>query len=131
MLKRLLPVAFLAVAVLLTGCDLAGDARPSGPPTTTATPSRTGTELADRYRKSGGDADVYGIHHAKNGKGVLVLSVWTHKKDYYGNVDDFAAKLASFLKRDGVSVDQGYVLNVYGPDGVRLHMLDTTPQHNP
>ncbi|WEB45340.1 hypothetical protein MOV08_42665 [Streptomyces yunnanensis] len=86
-MKRILPVLFLATAVLLTGCDVADDARPSGPPITTETPSRTGTELADRYRKAGGDADVYGIQHTKDHKGVLVLSVWTHKM----NRSDFSA----------------------------------------
>ncbi|MGD3108207.1 hypothetical protein [Streptomyces sp. YGL11-2] len=39
--------------------------------------------------------------------------------------------LASFLAREGVRLDQGYVLNVYGQDGTRLHNLDTTPEHNP
>ncbi|AJC61711.1 hypothetical protein [Streptomyces sp. 769] len=130
-MKRILPVLFLATAVLLTGCDVADDARPSGPPITTETPSRTGTELADRYRKAGGDADVYGIQHTKDHKGVLVLSVWTHKKAGYDNVDGFANKLTSFLAQEGVRLDQGYVLNVYGPDGTRLHNLDTTPEHNP
>ncbi|MYT33907.1 MULTISPECIES: hypothetical protein [unclassified Streptomyces] len=130
-MKRILPILFLTAAVLHTGCDFVGDARPSGPPTATATPSRSGTELADRYRKAGGDADVYGIHHAKNDKGVLVLSVWTHKKAGYENVDDFATELTSSLTREGVRFGQGYVLNVYGPDGVRLHNLDTTPEHNP
>ncbi|WP_043264120.1 hypothetical protein [Streptomyces sp. CT34] len=130
-MKRVLPIAFLAATVALTGCDVIADARPSGPPTATTTPTRNGTELADRYRKAGGDSDVYGIHYAKNNKDVLVLSVWTHKKARYENVDDFANKLASFLIRDGVSITRGYVLNVYGPDGTRLHNLDTTPEHNP
>ncbi|WP_449203880.1 hypothetical protein [Streptomyces sp. HJ7] len=130
-MKRILPVLFLAAAVLLTGCDVAGDARPSGPPTTTATPSQTGTGLASRYRKAGGDAGVYGIDHAKNAKGVLVLSVWTHRKNYDEVIDRFAAGLASFLTREGIRLDGGYVLNVYGSDGTRLHNLDTTPEHNP
>ncbi|UQA95525.1 hypothetical protein [Streptomyces halobius] len=130
-MRRILPVLFLTAAVLLTGCDFSGEARPSGPPTTTATSSQAGTELADRYRETGGDADVYGIDHTKNRKGVLMLSVWTHKKAGYKNFDDFATNLASFLTRQGIRLDQGYVLNVYGPDGTRLHNYDTTPEHDP
>ncbi|MFB7630346.1 hypothetical protein ACFC0M_05270 [Streptomyces sp. NPDC056149] len=129
-LKRLLPIGFLAFSVLLTGCDVVGDARPSGPPTTTATPSRSGTELAARYRQAGGDADIYGIRHAKGEKGFPVLSVWTHKKGGYQNFDDIANSLTLFLSKEGVRLDRGYLLNAYAPDGTRLHSLDTVPEHN-
>lgn len=57
--------------------------------------------------------------------------MWTHKKAGYEHFDDFAANLAFFLARQGIRLDQGYVLNVYGPDGTRLHNYDTTPEHNP
>ncbi|MEW1661085.1 hypothetical protein [Streptomyces sp. NPDC093707] len=130
-MKRILPVLFLAAAVLLTGCGSSGHARPSGPPTTTVTPSRADTDLADRYRKAGGDTDVYGIDHAKNAKGTIVLRVWTRRKNYDKNFDGFAAKLASFLTREGIHLNQGYVLNVYSSDGTRLHNYDTTPEGNP
>ncbi|MER5971503.1 hypothetical protein ABT112_17510 [Streptomyces sp. NPDC002055] len=55
-----------------------------------------------------------------------MLTVWTRKKTGYESFDDFAAKLASFLDSEGFRLDQGYVLNVYGPDGKRLHNYDTT-----
>ncbi|MDT0460319.1 hypothetical protein RM550_32135 [Streptomyces sp. DSM 41527] len=133
--RRFLLILSLAVAVLLTGCSVDSDAdremAPTGPPTITSRPSRAATELANRYRKAGGDADVSGIRYAKNGTGVLVLTVWTHKKTSYANFDSFATSLASFLTREGVPLAQGYVLNVYGPDGTRLHNYDTTPEHNP
>ncbi|MFE6686223.1 hypothetical protein ACFVFQ_07055 [Streptomyces sp. NPDC057743] len=126
--KRLLAIGFLAFCVLLAGCDVAGDARPSGPPTTTATPARSGTELAARYRQAGGDADVYGIQYAKDDKGFPVLSVWTHKKGGYENFDAIAASLTRFLSKEGVRLDRGYLLNAYAPDGTRLHNLDTVPE---
>ncbi|MFF8784528.1 hypothetical protein [Streptomyces sp. NPDC015125] len=135
--RRFLIILSLVIAVLLTGCSVDSDARhdrkltPTSPPTITSAPSRAATELADRYRQAGGDADVSGIRHAKNGTGVLVLTVWTHKKTSYANFDNFATGLASFLTREGVHLAQGYVLNVYGPDGIRLHNYDTTPEHNP
>ncbi|MFJ9619818.1 hypothetical protein [Streptomyces noursei] len=130
-MRCILPVLFLAAAVLLAGCDFGIDTRPKGPPTATTTASQTDTELADRYHKAGGKTDVYGIESAKNDQGVLVLSVWTHRNTRYENVDNFAANLVSFLTREGVRLDRGYVLNVYGADGTRLHNLDTTPERNP
>ncbi|MEW1675395.1 hypothetical protein AB0O47_19420 [Streptomyces noursei] len=130
-MKRTLPILFLTATVLLTGCGFSGDAHPSSPPTTTATPSRAGVELADRYHKAEGDADVYGIAYAKSSKSAIVLSVWTHRKSYGTGFDEFAAKLASFLTKEGLHLDQGYVLNVYGSDGTRLHHYDTTPERKP
>ncbi|MGW1375151.1 hypothetical protein ACWD6P_12875 [Streptomyces sp. NPDC002446] len=136
-MRRILPIPFLAAAVLLAGCSFENDAHhdrkvsPTGPPVITSTPSKAAAELADRYRKEGGDTNVSGISYAKNRKGVLVLTVWTHKKTTYANFDKFATNLAPFLTREGVQLNQGYVLNVYGSDGTRLHNYDTTPEHNP
>ncbi|WP_447032801.1 hypothetical protein [Streptomyces hypolithicus] len=136
MMKRILPALVLAAAVLISGCG-ADDETPwtrdpttPAPPSTTASPVPAATELADRYRKAGGDNDVYGIRHAKNKDGSLELTVWTRKKTGYEPFDDFATNLASFLAGEGVRLDQGYVLNVYGPDGTRLHNYDTTPENN-
>ncbi|MFE5741440.1 hypothetical protein [Streptomyces celluloflavus] len=47
------------------------------------------------------------------------------------NFDDIATGMASFLTREGVRLHQGYLLNLYGSDGTRLHSYDTTPVHNP
>ncbi|MFH9867504.1 hypothetical protein ACH4NT_15680 [Streptomyces lydicus] len=136
-MRRVLSILALATAVLLAGCSAVSagyhDRRlhPTGPPTTTATPLRAEAELAGRYRKAGGDVDVSGIRSAKNSRGVLVVTVWTHKKSGYASFDKFATGLASFLTREGLPLNRGYVLNVYGSDGTRLHNYDTTPEHNP
>ncbi|MCX4822789.1 hypothetical protein OG883_23390 [Streptomyces sp. NBC_01142] len=132
-MKRLLPALLLALALLTAGCtDDAGPHKdstgPSGPPTISESPSPQATDLANRYHAAGGDRDVVGIRQAKDKGGVLVLTVWTQKKSGYEQFDDFATNLASFLAGEGASLDQGYVLNVYGPDGTRLHTYDTTPE---
>jgi hypothetical protein len=136
-MRRILPVLAVGAAVLLSGCSVDGEApgkfdpTSAGPPTATATPDPTATELADRYRKAGGDPHVYGIQHAQNKDNVVLLTVWTRKKNGYVPFDDFATNLASFLAGEGVRLDRGYVLNVYGPDGTQLHSYDTTPENNP
>ncbi|MEU7578960.1 hypothetical protein AB0B50_15310 [Streptomyces sp. NPDC041068] len=136
-MKRILPVLCLAATVLLSGCGVEGaapwrkDASEDGPPKATAPVSESAAELADRYGTSGGDKGVYGISHAKDESGVLVLTVRTRKKDGYEPFDDFATHLAAFLAAEDVRLDKGYVLNVYGPDGVRLHNYSTVVENTP
>ncbi|MYW17011.1 hypothetical protein GT039_15790 [Streptomyces sp. SID2955] len=131
-MKRTLPAFLLTAAVLLSGCSADTSSKndsttDGGPPTISASPVGNDSDLAARYRGAGGDPDVYGIKHAKNRDGVLILTVWTRKKSGYGSgFDTFDRTLTSFLTGTGVSLDQGYVLNVYGPDGTRLHHYDTT-----
>ncbi|WP_432097625.1 hypothetical protein [Streptomyces sp. bgisy100] len=131
-MRRVLPVLAIVTAVLLSGCGSDGtapwqrDQPEAGPPTATVSPDRTDSVLAARYRKAGGDPGVQGIHYATGKEDEVVLTVWTRKKNGYESFDDFAAKLASFLDSEGVRLGQGYVLNVYGPDGKRLHNYDTT-----
>lgn len=94
-------------------------------------PSGSDRDLAARYRRAGGDPDVSGIKHTKNRDGLLTLTVWTRKKSGYGSgFDKFDETLTSFLTGTGVSLLQGYVLNVYGPDGTRLHHYDTTRENS-
>ncbi|WP_344529920.1 hypothetical protein [Streptomyces rectiviolaceus] len=136
-MKRTLSALGLAAVVLLSGCSAEGDApwtkdpQDNGPPTATAPVSRSAAELAARYRAAGGDRGVYGISHAKTKDDVLELTVRTHKKNGYEQFDDFATDLAAFLAGEGVRLEEGYVLDVYGPDGVRLHNYSTTVEDNP
>lgn len=136
-MKRTLSALWLAAAVLLSGCSADGappwkkDPPDSGPPKATAPVSESTAELAGRYRRAGGDRGVYGISRAKGKGGVPVLTVRTHRKNGYEPFDDFATGLAAFLAGEGVRLDDGYVLNVYGPDGIRLHNYSTTMASNP
>ncbi|MEU1037563.1 hypothetical protein [Streptomyces sp. NPDC005907] len=130
--------ALLCIATIALASGCTSDS-PSGSAskTTIAAPTATTTmvpgdarQLADRYRKAGGDADVYGIQQTQDKDGFPVLTVWTRKKAGYEPFDNFASELASFLDQEGVRLDQGYVLNVYAPDGTRLHNYDTRPESN-
>ncbi|MFJ7903898.1 hypothetical protein ACIQ6V_25960 [Streptomyces sp. NPDC096198] len=135
-MKRILPAFLLTAAVLLSGCSTETSPKSDptalgGPPTISASPAGNDSDLAARYRRSGGYPDVYGIKHAKNRDGLLTLTVWTRRKSGYGSdFDAFDTTLTSFLTRAGVSLDRGYVLDVYGPDGTRLHHYDTTQENN-
>lgn len=130
-MKRTLPTVLLAAIVVLSGCSAGDSTSASTSPTSGASPASSDSDLAARYHGAGGDQDVYGLKYAKNRKGVPVVTVWTRKQSGYGaGFDDFAQTLASFLTKQGVSLAQGYVLDVYGPDGTRLHHYDTTPEEN-
>ncbi|MFJ6573312.1 hypothetical protein ACIQNU_38465 [Streptomyces sp. NPDC091292] len=103
-----------------------GAAEPDG---ASIAPSGDSRRLADRYRAAGGDSQVHGIRHAKGEDGVH-LTVWTDEKSGYLPFEDFATGLASFLTGEGVRLDQGYLLAVYGPGGKLLHRYDTTGAHS-
>lgn len=135
-MKRILPAFLLTAAVLLSACSTATPSNDDpttagGPPTTSASPAGKDSDLAARYRRAGGDRDVYGIEHTQVRDGTQALTVWTRRKSGYGSgFDKFDKTLTSFLTRTGVSLDQGYVLDVYGPDGTRLHHYDTTVEND-
>jgi hypothetical protein len=135
-MKRFLPALLLTAAVLLSGCSTqttpkSDPTTADGPPASSASPAGDDSDLAARYRRAGGDPDVYGIRHAKSRDGLLTLTVWTRRKGGYGSgFDKFDKTLTSFLTRTGVSLDQGYVLDVYGPGGTVLHHYDTTVENN-
>ncbi|MER7900396.1 hypothetical protein ABTX62_30930 [Streptomyces sp. NPDC096046] len=125
-MKRTLPALLLATVALISGCTESSRSSVDGPPTISASPAGADSDLAARYRNAGGHRDVYGLKYA-NRQGVLELTVWTRKRSGYGpGFDDFDKTLTSFLTGQGVSLAQGYVLNVYGPEGTRLHHYDTT-----
>ncbi|WP_157882521.1 hypothetical protein [Streptomyces silvensis] len=116
--------ASLAVActVFLGGCSNHADETVQ----VTTSPNRSAADLADRYRSEKGDSRVFGIRTAKIDNDVLTVTVWSRRKSGYPHFDAFDLHLRKFLARQGMRVEKGYVLNVYGPDGTRLHNLDTT-----
>ncbi|MGX2996142.1 hypothetical protein JNUCC64_17970 [Streptomyces sp. JNUCC 64] len=121
-------IALISVFLLaIAGCDEA----PDGPPVTTATPDTKAAHLADLYHESGGDDRVLGIRTGKGGNDVLVVTVWTGRKSGYPDVDAFDIHLRGFLASRGVPVSKGYVLDVYGPDGTRLHNLESAQREVP
>ncbi|WP_320781073.1 hypothetical protein [Streptomyces sp. CRN 30] len=126
-------VAAVAVAVLLSGCtsDDAPERSSSVPrPLTTSTTAPGAAErLAERYRQAGGVEDVYGIEQSPGPDGVPQLVVWRHGRDDDAeSFDPLKQSVVDFLRReDGDSLDQGYLLDVFGSDGKLLNRLDARP----
>ncbi|MBT3152255.1 hypothetical protein HTV45_15410 [Streptomyces sp. CHD11] len=128
-------VLFTASVSLLGGCTpgsgTAGD-RSAGSPrpnaTTTVAPD-SAARLADRYRKAGGSEDVYGIQRADGPGGVPVLTVWTRDADDDAEpFDRLKVSLTDYLGREeGVDLSEGYLIDVFGPDGSLQHRLDARP----
>ncbi|MFF3873210.1 hypothetical protein [Streptomyces sp. NPDC001978] len=105
--------------------------RPSvtpGPTVTTIVPPGAASQLADRYRRSGGAHDVYGIKIQRDSgdSDAPLLIVWTHDPDDSAETfDELKGSITRFLSRDeGLSARQGYFMDVFGPDGSLQHRLD-------
>ncbi|OKK21883.1 hypothetical protein AMK16_01075 [Streptomyces sp. CB00455] len=134
---RLVALACAGCAVLLTGCAVDGAPNPErrssavpGPTTTAAVAPDAAVRLADRYRRSGGTKDVYGIRRSSGPDGVPLVTVWTHKKDEDAarSFGDLKVSITSYLERhEGLSLERGYLMDVFGPDGSLLHRLDARP----
>ncbi|MFD9410236.1 hypothetical protein ACFWBN_24935 [Streptomyces sp. NPDC059989] len=117
----------VACAALLSGCteEVRRTAAPGPTVTATAAPPDA-VALAERYRAAGGDPDVYGIQRESGPEGVPLLIVRTHNADSDGTLfDRQSARITSYLSaEEGLSLDRGYLMDVFGPDGVLLHRLD-------
>ncbi|AGJ52830.1 hypothetical protein AB0K64_15415 [Streptomyces sp. NPDC053741] len=137
-MRRMVRLAVLPIAValpLVGGCTLdSGTA--GGRPTESPQPTATTTvapdpavRLADRYRISSGNKDVYGIQRADGPSGVPLLTVWTHSADEDAEpFDRLKVSLTDYLEREeNVNLGKGYLMDVFGPDGSIQHRLDARP----
>ncbi|RSS39021.1 hypothetical protein [Streptomyces sp. WAC08241] len=133
-LTRPAVLAGLASVLLLSGCSpvTAPEADRRVPPTTPG-PTATATAAPDeaartagRYRRSGGTEDVYGILRRSGPEGVPALTVWTRDPDSDAErFDALRASVTGYLEREeGLSFEQGYLMDVFGPDGSLRHRLD-------
>ncbi|MGW2276646.1 hypothetical protein [Streptomyces sp. NPDC001770] len=119
-------------AVLLTGCTAgSGPAREDsagtrGPVATTTVAPGAATQLAERYREAGGVPDVYGIGRGSDGDGVPLLTVWTHDPDEDDRpFQELKESVTRYLaEHEGLSLEKGYLMDVFGPDGSLRHRLD-------
>ncbi|MFJ9061780.1 hypothetical protein [Streptomyces sp. NPDC102409] len=126
---------FTAALPLLGGCTLdSGTTRDhsteSPRPNTTATVAPgPAMQLADRFRKASGNKDVYGIQRADGPDGVPLLTVWTRNADEdAAPFDRLQVSLTNYLKREeNVDLREGYLMDVFGPDGGIQHRLDARP----
>ncbi|MEX1651771.1 hypothetical protein ABZ960_00990 [Streptomyces pseudovenezuelae] len=73
--------------------------------------------------------DVYGIQRSSRPNGVPLLTVWTHNPDDDAEpFDELKDSITGFLQREeGLSLRQGYLMDVFGPDGKLQHRLDARP----
>ncbi|MEU7082059.1 hypothetical protein ACFWZS_07180 [[Kitasatospora] papulosa] len=137
-MRRIVRLAVLPIAValpLVGGCTLdSGTADghftefPQPTVTTTVAPDPA-VRLADRYRVSSGNKDVYGIQRADDPSGVPLLTVWTHSADEDAEpFDRLKTSLTDYLQREeNVNLGKGYLMDVFGPDGSIQHRLDARP----
>ncbi|MFE1272024.1 hypothetical protein [Streptomyces sp. NPDC058758] len=131
-LARLAAVPFAATLPLLGACTTdsgtAGDHPTGSPPPTTVTTVApdAAVRLADRYRKAGGNEDVYGVQRTDGPAGVPLLTVWTRATDDdAAPFDRLRTSLTDYLKsEEGVDLSKGYLMDVFGPDGGLQHRLD-------
>lgn len=131
------PVSRVVGMVLLSACTLTACTAGSGAPTpavgstaTGAAASSSATALVDRYHQSGGDLDVYAMEKEPGTSSAAPrFIIRTRNPDG----DDAAFQkqkesIVQFLTRvEALSPGQGYLMDVYGPDGSLLHRLDTRP----
>lgn len=137
-MKRIARTAVLIGAgavTLLSGCTADGGPdsdralATAGPTATTTTAPDAAEQVADRYRAVGGEQEVYGIQRSAGPGGVPVLVVWTRDPDDSAQTfDELKASVTGFLEQsEGVSLDEGYLMDVFGPDGSLKHRLDARP----
>ncbi|MEU6080171.1 hypothetical protein [Streptomyces sp. NPDC047108] len=127
--RRVTAAALLASALALTACTAQAEPGPARP-TTTSTAAPTGAQsLAERYRASGGDAQVYAIGKERGPEGAPQIVVRTHEADSGGEAfQELKTSVVAFLSdRKGFALDRGYLLDVFGPDGSLLHRFDARP----
>ncbi|MER5562684.1 hypothetical protein CG740_20580 [Streptomyces sp. CB01201] len=128
-----LPALAATVVLALSGCttDQQGDGGPTtaGPTATyTGAPGAAGA-LAERYHRSGGAEEVYGMQYRSASDGTLAITVWTHNPDDSAQTfDGLKSRVTAFLAREeGVSLTRGYQMDVFGPTGALQHRLDARP----
>ncbi|MFP8945082.1 hypothetical protein ACLIYM_27085 [Streptomyces fenghuangensis] len=139
---RTAALALPLCAALLTACTGGQDqerpgARSDAPfapatagPTTVSTAAPAGAKaLAERYRESGGDEDVYAVQREVGPGGVPLLTVRSRATDSDAQrFDRLKESLVFFLVQvEGVSLERGYLMDVFGRDGSLLHRLDARP----
>ena len=131
-------LTLLALVLALSACTAQGEERSGsgsaashasvGPTVTTTAAPADAKELAERYRRAGGDEDVYAIQQEPGPEGVPLLIVRTHNPDTDHKVfDKQKESVVAFLAGEGIPMDRGYLMDVFGPYGSLLHRLDGRP----
>ncbi|MFE6833794.1 hypothetical protein ACFVFI_02980 [Streptomyces sp. NPDC057705] len=131
--RNLVLAMTVAACTVLSGCTDEGADRAAVPapgPTVTSTGAPPdAAALAERYRKAGGDTDVYGIEQVPGPDGASpLIVVRTHNPDTdEARFKRQAASVTAYLTlSEGVTLPHGYRMDVFGPDGRLLHRWDAT-----
>lgn len=118
-------------ALLLTACT-EGEGRVSsaGPTVTSTAAPSTALALAERYHRAGGDESVYAIEQEAGPEGapLVVLRITGTDSDnslFEKQRDSVVAYLTRFEQLSPGK--QGYLMDVFGGDGVLLHRWDARP----
>ncbi|NJP67000.1 hypothetical protein [Streptomyces spiramenti] len=128
-------VVLSAAAVLLVGGCAPGGGTPEGDstepprPTTSAGAPDSAVRLADRYREATGNEDVHGIQRTDGPAGVPLLTVWSHhERNSREAFERLNSSVTDYLAREeGVDLSQGYLLDVFKPDGGLKNRFDARP----
>ncbi|MFJ6755280.1 MULTISPECIES: hypothetical protein [unclassified Streptomyces] len=131
--RNLVLAMTVAACAVLSGCTDEGADRAAvpapGPTVTSTVAPPDSAALAERYRKAGGDADVYGIEQVPGPDGASpLIVVRTHNPDTdEARFKRQAASVTAYLTlSEGVTLPHGYRMDVFGPDGRLLHRWDAT-----
>ncbi len=132
---RLTALICAGSVALLSGCTADGapgpersSIRPGPTATSTGAPEAAAQRAAD-YRRSGGAKEVYGIERSAGPGGVPLVVVWTHSQvDDRDSFDALKESVTGYLQRaEGLSLEGGYLMDVFGPDGKLQNRLDARP----
>ncbi|MEV7174175.1 hypothetical protein AB0O18_31325 [Streptomyces sp. NPDC093224] len=99
-------------------------------PTATATAAPPeALALAERYRAGGGDPDVYGIQVEGGPEGVPRVVIRTRNADQGDAIfrRQNTSVTTHLMTKEGASFEKGYLIDVFGPDGLLIHRMDARP----
>ncbi|EST21809.1 hypothetical protein N566_27040 [Streptomycetaceae bacterium MP113-05] len=121
----------VVAAALASGCTTHSSANPPewGPTATTTVAPDRAIQLATRYRQGGGLEEVHAIQRKPGSGGSPLLVVWTSNPDTGDqHFEKLKASIVGFLRvQEEIPLDEGYWMDVFGPEGELLHRLDARP----
>ncbi|MFI8364221.1 hypothetical protein ACIGD1_29190 [Streptomyces sp. NPDC085612] len=120
----------VAAAAVLVGCTQEPREQVMPGPTATATAAPPeALALAERYRAGGGDPDVYGIQVEDGPEGVPRVVTRTRNADQGDAIfrRQNTSVTTHLVAKEGASFEKGYLIDVFGPDGLLIHRMDARP----
>ncbi|MFD3511836.1 hypothetical protein [Streptomyces sp. NPDC058657] len=119
----------VAAVLLLAGCSAEPPTPDSDRKSLSAGPvPLKAAQVAERFRKDGGEKAIQGIDTSKAAEGVPQVTVWSTDRQSDGaHFDKLRPALEAYLKeKEGFKAPKGYFIDIFGGDGKLLHRFDTT-----